>query len=150
MGSFSTNQRKWVRPPWLLNVFLNPTQYTQGHFKLGILFFLLWGMNWYYFCRKPLSRHFTFWSTFEEQHNLLSMTTLACYLSHSAAHSSLMVCSYSCFSPGVTLTSIQGRRWSSSLVTRACVSHLSQFLGIFMELCFVFPLPYVSSLLFSY
>lgn len=54
MGSFSIRQGKWVRPPWLLMFFL--TQHTMGHFKLGIPLFLLWGMNWCYICRKPLSR----------------------------------------------------------------------------------------------
>lgn len=109
---------------------------------MRILLFLLWGMNWCYICTKPLSRPFTFWSTFEEQLNLLSVPTLSCCLSHCAAHTSLMVYSYSCFSPGVILIAIQGQRWSSSQFTRACVSHLSYFLGLFMEL-FVFSALYL-------
>lgn len=113
---------------------------------MGILLFLPWGMNWCSICRKPLSRPFTFWSTFEEQHNLLSVPTLSCCLSHCAAHTSLMVYSYSCFSPGGTLIAIQWQRWSSSHFTRACVSHLSYFLGIFMELCVFSALcPFLAS-----
>lgn len=85
------------------------------------------------------------------------MPTISCYLSHCAAHTSLMVYSYSHFSPAVTLITIQGQRWSSSHFTRARVSHLSYFLGIFMELCVLYPMSlpcfcltiYSVSILFS-
>lgn len=126
------------------------TLHTVGHFKFGILLFLLWGVNWCYVCRKSLSSSFKFWFTFEEQHNLLSVPTLLCDFSHCATHRSPMLHLYSSFGPGMTLIVTQGQRWYSSHFTRICVSHPSYFLDTFIEVCFVSPLLYVCSLLFPY
>lgn len=148
---FSVSQRKRARLPHLLfKLMFLLAQHTVKHFNLGLLLFLLWGVNWWYTCRKPLYRPFKFWSTFEKQHNLLSVPTWSCYLSSSRAYTSLMVYLYSSFSPGVTLIVIQGQRWYSSHFTRVCVSHLSYFLDRFMELCFLSPPPCVCSLFFSH
>lgn len=86
--SFSINQRKWVSLPHLLvKLIFVLTLHTMGHFKLGILLFLLWGVNWRCICRKPLSSSFKFNDLHSDVLHLKSSTTFSqCLLYHAICH----------------------------------------------------------------